>query len=111
MNILAIRNELLKGKTIYDLELNVGYYARVSTDKNDQLNSLENQANYFREMIEENKRWHLVDEYIDEGISGTAVCKRDSFLRMINDAKNGIFDFMLIDTKTGCGIGLGVKIA
>jgi len=95
MNVLKIRNELLKGKTIYDLELNVGYYARVSTDKDDQLNSLENQANYFREMIEENKKWRLVGEYIDEGISGTAVGKRDSFLRMINDSEKENIDLIL----------------
>ena len=43
MDTISVRNEMLRGKTIYDMELNVGYYARVSTDKDDQLNSLENQ--------------------------------------------------------------------
>lgn len=95
MNIIKVRSELNKGKTIYDLELNVGYYARVSTDKSDQLNSLENQEKYFREMIGENKSWHLVGEYIDEGISGTQVKKRDNFLKMINDAKNGLIDLII----------------
>ena len=56
MNVLQTRGELLLGKTIFDMNLNVGYYARVSTDKDDQLNSLENQSNYFREMINENKK-------------------------------------------------------
>lgn len=97
MNILKTRSELLRGKTIYDMNLNVGYYARVSTDKDDQLNSLENQSNYFREMINENKNWKLVGEYIDEGISGTQVNRRDNFLRMIDDSKNGKLD--LIVTK------------
>ena len=73
MIILETRSKLLLGKTIFDMNLNVGYYARVSTDKDDQLNSLENQSNYFREMINENKNWHLVGEYIDQGISGTSV--------------------------------------
>ena len=36
------------------MNLNVGYYARLSTDRDDQLNSLENQSNYFREMISVN---------------------------------------------------------
>ena len=58
MNILKTRTELSGGKTIYDMNLNVGYYARVSTDKDDQLNSLENQSKYFREMISENKNWN-----------------------------------------------------
>ena len=65
MNILKTRTELLKGKTIYDMNLNVGYYARVSTDKDDQLNSLENQSKYFIEMISDNKNWNLIGEYID----------------------------------------------
>ena len=46
MNIVKTRSELLLGKTIFDMNLNVGYYARVSTDKDDQLNSLENQSKY-----------------------------------------------------------------
>lgn len=95
MNILKIRTELTMGKTIYDMNLNVGYYARVSTDKDDQLNSLENQSKYFREMISENKNWNLVGEYIDEGISGTQVQKRDNFLKMIEDSKYGKLDLII----------------
>ena len=95
MNILKTRSELSSGKTIYDMNLNVGYYARVSTDKDDQLNSLENQSKYFREMISENKNWNLIGEYIDEGISGTQVLKRDNFLKMINDSKEGKLDLII----------------
>ena len=97
MDVLQTRSELLLGKTIFDMNLNVGYYARVSTDKDDQLNSLENQSNYFREMIDENKKWNLVGEYIDEGISGISVKNRENFLRMIEDSKQGKLD--LIVTK------------
>ena len=93
MNVLQTRNELLLGKTIFDMNLNVGYYARVSTDKDDQLNSLENQSNYFREMIGENKKWNLVGEYIDEGISGTSVKNRDNFLsRVVYDHEDLLFE-------------------
>jgi len=95
MDVKKAREELRKGKTIYDMNLNVGFYARVSTDKDDQLNSLENQQNYFNEMIAENKNWHSVGGYIDEGISGTAVKHRDSFLRMIEDATMGKIDLIL----------------
>jgi DNA invertase Pin-like site-specific DNA recombinase len=77
------------------MELKVGYYARVSTDKDDQLNSLENQQHYFEEMIKENKNWTLTGGYIDEGISGTAVKHRDSFLKMIEDATFGKVDLIL----------------
>ena len=51
MDILKARQELILGKTIYDMNLRVADYGRVSTDKDDQLNSLENQTNYFNEMI------------------------------------------------------------
>lgn len=95
MDIKKTRENLRKGKTIYDMNLKVGYYARVSTDKDDQLNSLENQQNYFEEMISENKNWTLVRGYIDEGISGTQVNKRDSFLKMIEDATLGELDLIL----------------
>lgn len=95
MNILQIRSEMQRGKTIYDMDLNVGYYARVSTDKDDQLNSLENQSNYFKDMISENKKWNLVGEYIDEGISGTSIKNRDKFLKMIDDSKMGKLDLIL----------------
>ena len=95
MNIKSAREDLSKGKTIYDMNLRVAYYARVSTDKDDQLNSLENQSNYFNEMITENKNWTFANSYIDEGISGTAVKKRESFLRMIDDAKLGNIDLIL----------------
>lgn len=94
MNILKTREELLSGKTIYDMPLKVADYSRVSTDKDIQLNSLENQKNYFKDLIESNPIWHHVDSYIDEGISGTTI-KRENFLRMIEDAKQQKIDLIL----------------
>ena len=95
MDIKKAREDLRKGKTIYDMPLKVVYYARVSTDKDDQLNSLENQQNYFEEMIAENKNWKFVRGYIDEGISGTAVKNRTQFLNMIEAASLGKIDLIL----------------
>lgn len=51
MNVLRIRNEMRNGKTIFDLPLRVTFYARVSTDKDEQINSLENQIQYYTELI------------------------------------------------------------
>jgi site-specific DNA recombinase len=97
MDLYKIREEFKTGKTVFDLKLRVAYYARVSTDKYEQLNSLENQVNYFEEMIREKENWEFIDGYVDEGISGTSTNKRDSFNRMIKDAKEKKFD--LIVTK------------
>ena len=95
MELYKIRNRISNGESIYDLPLRVTFYARVSTDKDVQLNSLDNQVMYFRKLITENKNWTYVDGYVDEGISGTSVNKREDFLRMIDDSKKGIFDLVL----------------
>ena len=95
MNILKIRNELRNGKSIFDIPLRVTFYARVSTDKEEQLNSLENQVQYFTEFIRSRPNWTYVEGYVDEGISGASTKKRDNFLRMIADAKAGLFDFII----------------
>lgn len=95
MDLYTMRNELNMGKSIYDLHIRVTYYARVSTDKYEQINSLQNQINYYSDFIKGNKNWTYVEGYIDEGISGTNVSKRDSFLKMIDDAKLGKFDFII----------------
>ena len=95
MNLYQIRNVLAQGKNLIELPLRVTFYARVSTDTCEQLNSLENQVMYFENYIKSQDNWTFVPGYVDEGISGTSVNKRDNFLRMINDAKEGKFNLIL----------------
>lgn len=95
LTLFEIRNALVDGTSIFELPLKVTYYARVSTDKYEQLNSLENQVTYYENYIKENSKWTFVEGYIDEGISGTSTNKRDSFKRMIRDAKNGKFNLII----------------
>ena len=95
MNVLKIRNEMRNGKSIFNMPLRVTFYARVSTDKDEQLNSLENQIQYYTDLIQSKVSWTYIPGYIDEGISGTSTKKRDSFLQMIGDAKAGRFDFII----------------
>ncbi|MBR2895879.1 MAG: recombinase family protein [Oscillospiraceae bacterium] len=95
MNVHKIRTEMRMGRSIFDLPLRVTFYARVSTDKDEQINSLENQIQYYTEWIQSKPHWTFVPGYIDEGISGTSTKKRDSFNRMIADAKAGCFDFII----------------
>ena len=75
----------------------VAGYCRVSTDKDDQANSLASQQRFFREYISHNSEWELYDIYADEGITGTSTKKRNQFMRMIDDAHAG--KFHLIITK------------
>ena len=95
VTIRWLREQIRQGKTIYDLPLRVTFYARVSTEKVEQQGSLENQIQYYTEFIQKNPNWTYVPGYIDEGISGTSTYKRDSFLRMIEDAKREMFDFII----------------
>ena len=95
MDLYAIRQALSAGKSIYDLPLRVTFYARVSTDKDAQLHSLSAQVSYYSEFIRKNRCWTFAEGYIDEGISGTSVGKRENFLRMIEDAKAHRFDFIV----------------
>ena len=95
MNVRKIREEMRMGRSIFDLPLRVTFYARVSTDKDEQINSLENQVQYYTELIQSKPNWTFVPGYIDEGISGTSTKKRDSFNRMIAAAKAGCFDFII----------------
>ena len=53
MDLYTIRNQLVMGKSIYDLPLRVTYYARVSTDKDEQKNSFANQIMYYENKIKE----------------------------------------------------------
>lgn len=92
---MNIREELNRGKSLYDLPLRVSYYARVSTDSVEQVSSIINQVDYFIKYIKFSNNWVMVDGYVDEGISGKDVKKRENFLRMIEDAKKGCFDLIL----------------
>ncbi len=94
MDILSIR-AALRTKTIYDLPLRVTYYARVSSDSDEQLNSLDNQIAYYENMIKQNKSWIFVPGYVDEGLSGISTKKRKHFNEMIENAKEGMFDLIL----------------
>jgi site-specific DNA recombinase len=70
-------------------------YCRVSTDKEDQLNSLETQRSYFQEHMQRNG-YEMVCIYADEGISGTKKRNRKEFLRMLDDAGKGKFDVLFV---------------
>lgn len=95
MEVRKIRSEMRMGRSFYDLPLRVTFYARVSTDQDEQINSLENQVQYYTELIQSKPNWRFVPGYVDEGISGGSTKKRDNFNRMIRDAKAGMFDFII----------------
>ncbi len=76
-------------------KLKVAAYCRVSTDKEDQANSLSGQIKYFTDYISNHTDWQMCEVFYDEGISGTSIKKRASFNRMIEDATLGKMDLIL----------------
>lgn len=95
MTYTEISKLIMNGEKLFNLSLRVCFYARVSTDSDVQLNSLDNQLYYYENYIKSKPNWTYVDGYIDEGISGVRVEKREGFKRMIRDAKDGKFDLII----------------
>ena len=79
-------------------KIRVAAYARVSTEKDEQHNSLEAQKAYFTKYIKERNDWQFAGLYYDDGISGLSRKNRDGFNRLIEDSLQGKID--LIVTKS-----------
>ena len=76
----------------------VAIYARVSTDSDEQLNSIEAQKDYYKKYVETRPNWEFCGLYADEGTTGTSQKHRVEFCRMLEDGFSGKFD--LIITKS-----------
>lgn len=83
--------------------LRVVYFARVSTEDEKQVNALQVQIEELEEFITSQPDWVLVDKYIEEGISGTYLEKRDEFKRLIEDLSLNKFDIVVAKDETRVG--------
>lgn len=81
-----------KGRVNY---MNMVAYCRVSTDTEDQLNSLQTQREFFEEYAKKNN-YNLIKVYADEGITGTRLNKREQFKQLIRDSKSGTFQLVAV---------------
>ncbi len=75
--------------------MRIAAYCRVSTDKEDQLNSLETQKKFFVEYAERSGHT-LTRLYADGGLSGTKIRHRKEFQQMMADAERGLFDQLVV---------------
>ena len=75
--------------------MNIAAYCRVSTDKDEQLHSLDAQKSFFTEYAAKNGH-RLVKLYADEGITGTSLKKREEFKKLMRDAEAGIFEMVVV---------------
>lgn len=74
------------------------FYARVSTEEEKQVNALAKQIQENRDVIA-SKGWALVDEYVDEGKSGTKIKGRDEYQRLLADMEQDRFDIIVIKSQ------------
>jgi DNA invertase Pin-like site-specific DNA recombinase len=74
------------------------FYARVSTEEEKQVNALVQQVQENKDVIMENG-WELVDQYVDEGKSGTQTKKRDEYNRLLEDLEKDKFDIIVIKSQ------------
>lgn len=95
---IPARKELRNRAATVGQLIRVAAYCRVSSERDEQLNSFENQVTYYTEYINRNPQYELAGIYADEGISGTSTKRRENFNRMIRDCEAGKID--LIITKS-----------
>ena len=75
--------------------LRVGVYCRVSTDREDQLNSLLNQHIHYEQLVAAHDDWRLAGIYEDAGISASCMKERAGLDRLIGDCRLGKIDLVL----------------
>lgn len=81
----------------------VAAYARVSTEKENQASSFDNQSDYFENAINNTDGLTFYKLYGDKGLSGVYWKKRDEFNKMLHDAGIDVvkeFDHRLQKTET-----------
>ena len=82
--ITEIPATIFKSSKDINRQYRVAAYCRVSTEREEQENSLENQITYYKNKIENTPNWTLVDIFADFGISGMSKKKRLEFQRMMD---------------------------
>ena len=91
--------QIIEAKKTMPGSIRVAAYARVSTDADEQENSLENQIEYFQKLISENPEYELVDVYHDFAMSGYKET-RPGFQRMLADCRAGKVDMIITKSVT-----------
>ena len=91
MTITEITTEQVAEKTT-----RVAFYCRVSTNSDDQIHSLATQIKYYTDFLKKHADYVLVDFYVDEGLTGTSLKRRDDMNRMIEDCRKGKIDHVVV---------------
>ena len=71
-------------------------YGRVSSKSAEELHSFAAQIRYYKDYFKNRSDCELVDLYMDKGITGTSVLKRDEFNKMIKLCKDKKINMILV---------------
>lgn len=97
----------MKIKSLHKVEigqrLKVAAYARISSNKDTLETSLEEQIDYYTGIIIQNPNWEFAGIYYDDGISGTTIEHRKGFIAMIENARAGLIDIILVKSISRFG--------
>ena len=73
----------------------IAAYCRVSTDRNNQEDSFENQKQFFLNEAERHPDWELAGIYADQAKTGRQIKGRTDFQRMMRHAEAHQFDYVI----------------
>lgn len=76
----------------------VAAYCRVSTDSDEQMESLEAQKEHYMQVITSREDWDFAGIFYDEGVSGTGTEGRDGFKHLVQECRRG--HVQLVITKS-----------
>lgn len=74
------------------------FYARVSTQEEQQLKALPKQVEECKDIIA-SKGWRLIDGYVDEGKSGTKKDGRKAYIKLLEDMQEDKFDIVVVKSQ------------
>lgn len=73
----------------------VAFYGRVSTELEAQTAALKSQMEWYHKLAAQYPNWSVVNQYADDGVTGTVKEVRRAFMKMLYDAKEGKFDLIV----------------
>lgn len=92
-----------KGKaSIWDQRLKVAASCRISTDHEDQKQSLENQVAFYTNYVRRNPYWKLVSVYTDRS-SGLHTKNRPGYQQLLKDCRRKKIDLILVKSLSRFG--------
>lgn len=85
----------IESKPIEKKKLRVAAYCRVSTDSDDQKESLDTQKKHYESWIKMHSNWEFAGVFYDFGISGTKADARDGLQALLYECRIDRIDYIL----------------